>query len=113
MGSPRLQQDELTGGFIIAPGSDSKAAVQQPLADIAGGKSGTDAHIDKPYSQSPLSNEARQASGQQTADTQQQHQQSQQQRDQNVNQSSKDKEGEEEYSEQQQSQQAGGACKQS
>ena len=117
MGSPRLQQDELTGGFIIAPGSDTKAAVQQPLADIAGGKSGTDAHIDKPYNQSPLSNEARQASGQQTADTHQQRQQESQQQqsagDQDVTQSGKDKEGEEEYSEQQQSQQASGACKQS
>ena len=119
MGSPRLQQDELTGGPIIAPGSESNAAVQEPLADIAGGKSGSDAHIVNPYEQSRLGDQARQVSGQQEQ-KQQQEQQTHQQAsgsgqgggDAGVE-AGKTKESEDEYSEQQQSQQAGGACKQS
>ena len=53
LGSPRLQQDELSGGFIIAPGSETTAAVSEPLADIAGGKSGTEAEIENPYDNMP------------------------------------------------------------
>lgn len=120
LGSPRLQQDELTGGPIIAPGSESNAAVQEPLADIAGGKSGSDAHIVNPYEQSRLGDQARQVSGQQAIDQQQQQQQTQQEASGNGQggsdagvEASKTKESEDEYSEQQQSQQAGGACKQS
>ena len=51
LGSPRIQQDELSGGLIIAPGSETTAAVSAPLSDIAGGKSGTAAEIENPYEQ--------------------------------------------------------------
>ena len=53
LGSPRIQQDELSGGLIIAPGSQSTASVSEPLEDIAGGKSGADAEIENPYDQKP------------------------------------------------------------
>lgn len=49
MGSPRIHQDELSGGLILAPGSETTASVSEPLADIAGGKSGTEAEIENPY----------------------------------------------------------------
>lgn len=121
MGSPRLQQDDLTGGPIIAPGSESNAAVQAPLADIAGGKSGTEAESATAHKPSPLGDENRQVSQQQAAEQQQQQQQPQQQLREPVGEDpgassaggGADKQGEDEYSEQQQSQQAGGACKQS
>ena len=58
MGSPRIQQDELSGGLIIAPGSETTASVSEPLADIAGGKSGTDAQIENPYEQRPTAGTA-------------------------------------------------------
>ena len=51
LGSPRIQQDELSGGLIIAPGSETTAALSEPLSDIAGGKSGTAAEIENPYKQ--------------------------------------------------------------
>lgn len=118
MGSPRPQQDELTGGLIIAPGSESNAAVQEPLADIAGGKSGTAAQLGNPYKQSPLGNEQRQVSGQQATDTQQLQQQPQQQKAAYESgaasaEASASQQSGDEYADERQSQQAGGACKQS
>lgn len=53
MGSPRIHRDELSGGLILAPGSETTASVSEPLADIAGGKSGTDAEIENPYETMP------------------------------------------------------------
>lgn len=54
MGSPKIQQDELSGGLILAPGSGTTASVSEPLADIAGGKSGTEAEIENPYDSMPI-----------------------------------------------------------
>lgn len=53
LGSPKIQQDELSGGPILAPGSGTTASVSEPLADIAGGKSGTEAEIENPYDSMP------------------------------------------------------------
>ena len=53
LGSPKMHQDELSGGLILAPGSGTTASVSEPLADIAGGKSGTEAEIENPYDSVP------------------------------------------------------------
>ena len=127
MGSPRIQQDELSGGFILAPGSETTAAVSEPLADIAGGKSGTEAEIENPYDSMPTAG-ASQASAEATAAAQQSRQdaggpqadagvaevhtagQERQQEQATVEAKGG---GDSDYSEQQQSQQASSACKQS
>lgn len=136
MGSPRIHQDELSGGLIIAPGSETTASVSEPLADIAGGKSGTEAEIENPYDSMPAavtrsglgpssasqnvglreSAPGTSPSGQNAA--------AHGRADATRTSADKDRQGEavtkeeegpsrDEYSEQQQSQQAGSACKQS
>ncbi len=127
MGSPRIHQDELSGGLIIAPGSETTASVSEPLADIAGGKSGTDAEIENPYDQMPTAGpssgtaDSTQGAQQQLGQGSSMHGQS------GVDASVTDKarseeqaakgspaaQGNDEYSEQQQSQQASSGCKQS
>ena len=134
MGSPRIHRDELSGGLILAPGSESTASVSEPLADIAGGKSGTEAEIENPYeTMGPAGFSGGHGGGGQVAQQQQQQQQ-QQQADQGIGmhaqpgtddrsgsastdqeqtaQQSKDTK-DDEYSEQQQAQQASSGCKQS
>ena len=127
MGSPRINQDELTGGLILAPGSESTASVSEPLADIAGGKSGTEAEIENPYDNMPTagvsgghggggtdvqqqqpSGMGATASGQANPPEATAGNASQEQ----VTQASTDAKGDD-YSEQQQSQQASSGCKQS
>lgn len=136
MGSPRIQQDELSGGLIIAPGSETTASVSEPLADIAGGKSGTEAEIENPYDSMPA---AVTRSGLGPSSTGQdaglkesvpgtspsgQNATAHDRADATQNSAEKDRQGgvvtneedgpsRDEYSEQQQSQQAGSACKQS
>ena len=129
MGSPRIHQDELSGGLIIAPGSETTAAVSEPLADIAGGKSGTEAEIENPYDNMPaagtssvsqiiglgiapdafLSGQNAAAHGQVDATPNPADSNSQGK----VANSEKDAPSSDEYSEQQQSQQASSGCKQS
>lgn len=133
MGSPRIHRDELSGGLILAPGSETTASVSEPLADIAGGKSGTEAEIENPYETMPTAGFSGGHSGSVQAAQQQQQQQHEQagqglsmhaqsgvddrssaasiSQEQTVQQS-KDPKGDE-YSEQQQAQQAGSGCKQS
>ena len=129
MGSPRIHQDELSGGLIIAPGSETTASVSEPLADIAGGKSGTEAEIENPYDSMPAAgtSNARQdvglgsapensPSGQNAAahgqaDATPSPADSNRQGE--VANNEKDVHGSDEYSEQQQSQQASSGCKQS
>ncbi|KAL0041048.1 hypothetical protein WJX77_003321 [Trebouxia sp. C0004] len=131
MGSPRIHMDELSGGLILAPGSETTASVSEPLADIAGGKSGTEAEIEIPYETTPTAGFSGGHSGSIQATRQQQQQQHAGQgssmhtqpgtddcpstasvgQEQTARQS-KDLKGDE-YSEQQQAQQASSGCKQS
>lgn len=127
MGSPRINQDELTGGLILAPGSESTASVSEPLADIAGGKSGTEAEIENPYDNMPTAGVSG-GQGGSGADVQRQQPSGQDATTQGqadppgaasgnasqeqVTQASTDGKGDD-YSEQQQSQQASSGCKQS
>lgn len=136
MGSPRIQQDELSGGLIIAPGSETTAAVSEPLADIAGGKSGTEAEIENPYDSMPAavtrSGLSQSSTGPDVgleesvpgSSPSENNAAAHGRADATENSAEKDKQGEvvtdveegpsrDEYSEQQQSQQAGSACKQS
>ena len=134
MGSPRINRDELSGGFILAPGSETTAAVSEPLADIAGGKSGTEAEIENPYDSMPTAgaNHAPADAGHAGVDAAFAAQQSRQDADaqptgpgvaeahtvgQDRQQEQTAAEGNDaensEYSERQQSQQASSACKQS
>ena len=53
MGSSRIHRGELSGALILAPGSETAASVSEPLADIAGGMSGTEAEIENPYETMP------------------------------------------------------------
>lgn len=136
MGSPRIHQDELSGGLIIAPGSETTASVSEPLADIAGGKSGMDAEIENPYDSMPAA-VTRSGLGPSSASQDDGHKESAPgtspskqnaaahgQANATQTSADKDRQGEavtneeespskDEYSEQQQSQQAGSACKQS
>ena len=129
MGSPRIHQDELSGGLILAPGSETTASVSEPLADIAGGKSGTEAEIENPYDSMPAAETssatqnvglgsvaATSLSGQNAAPGGQ--------ADATPNPADSDKQGKvantekdahssDQYSQQQQSQQASSGCKQS
>ena len=77
MGSPRIH--ELSGGLILAPGSETAASVSEPLADIAGGKSGTEAEIENPYETMPAADFSGGHSGSIPVAQQQQQQQQQQQ----------------------------------
>ena len=132
MGSPRIHRDELSGGLILAPGSETTASVSEPLADIAGGKSGTEAEIENPYETMPTAGFSGGHSG--SHQVAQQQQQQQEQAGQGLSmqtqpgtddrastasigqeqtaQQSKDPKADE-YSEQQQAQQASSGCKQS
>ena len=132
MGSPRIHRDELSGGLILAPGSETTASVSEPLADIAGGKSGTEAEIESPYEAMPTAGFSGGHSG--SHQVAQQQQQQQEQAGQGLSmqtqpgtddrastasigqeqtaEQSKDPKGDE-YSEQQQAQQASSGCKQS
>ena len=129
MGSPRIHRDELSGGLILAPGSETTASVSEPLADIAGGKSGTGAEIENPYETMPTAGFSGGHSGSHQVAQQQQEQagqglsmQTQPGTDDRAStasigqeqtaQQSKDPKGDE-YSEQQQAQQASSGCKQS
>ncbi len=130
MGSPRIHRDELSGGLILAPGSETTASVSEPLADIAGGKSGTEAEIENPYETMPTAGISGGHGGSVQAAQQQQQEQAGQglsmhaqprtdDRSSTANmgqeqtaQQSKDPKGDE-YSEQQQAQQASSGCKQS
>lgn len=128
MGSPRIQQDELSGGLILAPGSQTTASVSEPLADIAGGKSGTEAEIENPYDSMPTAGTSggpnsaskdevgavpaeKSASGQAGAHAVPDSAVTSQQGE-AVNEKG-DVQSDTEYSEQQQSQQASSGCKQS
>ena len=120
MGSPRIHQDELSGGLILAPGSETTASVSEPLADIAGGKSGTDAEIENPYDQMPAVGASQGPSGVSHVQQQQQsgqesgmHDQSGASAAQDVNSQQQGPQRGDEYSEQQQTQQASSGCKQS
>jgi hypothetical protein len=114
MGSPRIHRDELSGGLILAPGSETTASVSEPLADIAGGKSGTDAEIENPYETMPTAGFSGghggsiQAAQPGTDDRSSTASMGQEQ----TAQQSKDSKADE-YSEQQQAQQASSGCKQS
>ena len=131
MGSPRIQRDELSGGLILAPGSETTASVSEPLADIAGGKSGTEAEIENPYETMPTAGFSGGHSGSVQAAQQQQqpeeagqglsmhaqpgaddHSSTASMGQEQTAQQSKDSMVDE-YSEQQQAQQAGSGCKQS
>ena len=129
MGSPRIQRDELSGGLILAPGSETTASVSEPLADIAGGKSGTEAEIENPYETMPTAGFSGGHSGSVQAAQQQpeeagqglsmhaqpgadDHSSTASMGQEQTAQQSKDSKGDE-YSEQQQAQQAGSGCKQS
>ena len=121
MGSPRIHPgDELSGGLILAPGSETTASVSEPLADIAGGKSGTDAEIENPYDQMPAVGASQGPSGVSHVQQQQQsgqesgmHNQSGTPAAQDVNSQQQGPQQGDEYSEQQQTQQASSGCKQS
>ena len=127
MGSPRIHQDELSGGLIIAPGSETTAAVSEPLADIAGGKSGTEAEIENPYSSMPAAGTNSTSQDVETApgtSSSGQNVAAHGQADVTPNPADSDRQGKvadnekdadssDEYSEQQQSQQASSGCKQS
>lgn len=129
MGSPRIHQDELSGGLILAPGSETTASVSEPLADIAGGKSGTEAEIENPYDSMPAAGTSsasqdvglgsapdtsppgQNATAHGQADVTPHPADSDRQGE--VANSKKDAHSSDEYSEQQQSQQASSGCKQS
>ena len=134
MGSPRIHQDELSGGLIIAPGSETTASVSEPLADIAGGKSGTEAEIENPYDKMPTARTSNGTGPSSASQEQLGREPAAQQTGQNVvaqgqpdatpNPADSERQGEvakeekdaqsnDEYSEQQQTQQASSACKQS